>query len=237
MDEKAAKWFSYVIAFLAPGFVGLWALGYHVEEIRGQLGSSQAAGTEVGGFLFVVLASVGLGVFLSGVRYFLFDRFLFGWVGQYMPLLHVPPRVPDALEVARLQEKANEAFQELNEQFYRFYQFYSNTAVALALSFGAWLLAGAQRKLSPVLLVFGLHHRRRGCADRKRTRFHHQLPQQEGRSSGATVRSEASVDDKRDRESRTTPARPPEPKKPRTGSGPARHARPPRPQPPKKGTR
>ena len=56
--------------------------------------------------------------------------------------------------MARLQEKANEAFQELNEQFYRFYQFYSNTAVALALSFGAWLLAGAHTKLSPVLLVF-----------------------------------------------------------------------------------
>ena len=66
----------------SPGIRGLWALGYHVEEIRGWLGSSQAAGTEVGGFLFVVLASVGLGVFLSGVRYFLFDRFLFGWVGS-----------------------------------------------------------------------------------------------------------------------------------------------------------
>jgi hypothetical protein len=123
--DQTSKNFGIAIAFLVPGFLGLWALSYFDPTAAKWLGTAAQQETTIGGFLFVLLASTGIGVFLSGARYFVFDRFLLKDL-----------RRPD-LDASKRKE-LEPAYQSLKEDYYRYYQFYSNTAVALALAFFAW---------------------------------------------------------------------------------------------------
>lgn len=133
VDDKIARYFGYVIAFLAPGFLGLWALSKYSDEIKNWLGRAGQANTSVGDFLFVLVASLGIGVFLSGVRYFVFDKALF-----QVPWLKVPAPVADEAEARRMEGGKQVVYDDLRDQLYRYYQFYANTSVALALVFVAW---------------------------------------------------------------------------------------------------
>ncbi len=124
--DQTSKNFGLVIAFLVPGFIGLWALSYFDPTAAKWLGTAAEKETTVGGFLFVVVASLGIGVFLSGARYFVFDKFLLKDLGGR-------PDVEDAN-----RKEAEASYQSLKADYYQFYQFYANTAVALVLAFGAW---------------------------------------------------------------------------------------------------
>jgi hypothetical protein len=138
MDDKLSRAFGHVIAFLIPGFVALWGLSYIVGDIRAWLGTAGSASTTVGSFFIVVIASLGLGVFVSGARYFVFDEGLLNY-----DWFSVPAPAPDDVEARRLEERTQSAYEDLRDQFYRYYQFYANAAVALALSFIAWAATGA----------------------------------------------------------------------------------------------
>lgn len=149
MDDKLSKPFGHVIAFLIPAFVTPWGFSYIVSDVRAWLGTAESASTSVGSFLFVLVASLGLGVFVSGGRFFVFDELLLkhGW-------LAVPPAVEDKDEARRPEEKKQSAYEDLRDQFYRFYQFYANTAVALALSFGAWVATGGAATIPKWAVAF-----------------------------------------------------------------------------------
>jgi hypothetical protein len=64
MTEVSGKNFGFLIAYILPGFVRLWAISYFSPTVRAWLvSSSSAAGAAtVGGFLYVTLASVGAGL-------------------------------------------------------------------------------------------------------------------------------------------------------------------------------
>jgi hypothetical protein len=144
MDEKISKAFGQLIAFVIPGFVTLWGMSYIVRDLNAWLG----IGTyKDGQFLFALIASIGLGVFVSGLRFIVFDKVVFG-SGR----LGVPAPVEDAREAA-LRKDHQATYDDWREQHYRFYQFYSNTAVALVLSFVAWLVAGAGATVSSRWIV------------------------------------------------------------------------------------
>jgi len=132
--RELAEKFPKFIAFLIPGFLSLWGLSRYVGDVRQWLGTASSASTSVGGFLFVVLASLGLGVFVSGVRYFLFDKFLLRW--------GVPKQVSDEEEAARTDALTQAVYEDLRDQFYRYYQFYANTAVALVFALVLWWFGG-----------------------------------------------------------------------------------------------
>ena len=125
MKDQLGKSFGLVIAFLIPGMIGLYAASFYVRMIQEWFGTAASQSTNVGGFLFVVVASVGMGVFISGVRWFALERIL--W--------HRPISLPDRTE------KTEPIYQNLVHQHYYFYLFYANSLVALIVLYVAWLAA------------------------------------------------------------------------------------------------
>lgn len=124
-NKEDAGLFGNVIAFVLPGFLALWVISHYDSVSREWLGIMAQKETTVGAFLFAALASLGLGIFLSGARWIIFDLVL-------MRLLGVPP----AKDLDQRQRKDyGEAYRQIVENHYKFYLFYANTAVALVLAF------------------------------------------------------------------------------------------------------
>lgn len=117
---------GFVIAFVAPGFVAFLALSYHMPVASSWMNAASTADQGVGVFLFVLLASSAMGLIVSGVRALTIDNLLF-W-----------QRLPQKLRVQRPSVKWGKLDSEklailvtVRDAFYRHYQFYSNTLVAL----------------------------------------------------------------------------------------------------------
>jgi len=121
-DVTGRNW-GLLIAYILPGFVTLLAVGMVSPTVQAWLVgvSAQPAGVTVGGFLYLTLASVMAGLTASTIRWAVIDR-----------LHHLTGLVRPPWDESRLQEKLG-AFGSIVEDHYRYYQFYSNTLVALTL--------------------------------------------------------------------------------------------------------
>jgi hypothetical protein len=125
-DSYSPEYLGTIIAFVLPGFLSLWFIAHFNPEspAASWLSTAENKDTTVGAFLFAGLASLGLGLILSGLRWILFEA---------IPLLKAL-RVPERLTVDHRARKENEAaYREITENHYKFYLFYSNTATALLL--------------------------------------------------------------------------------------------------------
>jgi hypothetical protein len=132
MNPLQAGAFGYLIAFVAPGSVLLWGLSKFSEDIRRWFGFAAEAETTVGGFLFVALAAIALGVFISGVRWALVDQLL---------MEHRERTKKRDFKRSSLNDPEVKAAYELaNELYYRFYQFYSNMLIAFLGTYVLWLV-------------------------------------------------------------------------------------------------
>ncbi|MDQ6894295.1 MAG: hypothetical protein M3167_16660 [Acidobacteriota bacterium] len=138
--DGVTKNFGLVIAFLLPGFIALWGISYFDPRVEAWINRASSGSTSVGDFLLVVVASLGLGVFLSGVRWLLFEQF------RFLKLLRVEDVTPHA-------QRGTWDDRQANEDFYKFYLFYSNTAVAMLLVFSASLHAQQHWTLFSKLLA------------------------------------------------------------------------------------
>lgn len=126
-QDHLTKSFGLVIAFIVPGMIGLYAASFAEPTIRDWFGlTSGGQPPTVGGFLFVNVAAAGTGVFLSGVRWIVIEWW---WLGDKDP--------GRGLSIARRQG-AEPTYQNLVSQFYNFYLFYGNTAVALVALYVGW---------------------------------------------------------------------------------------------------
>src|SRR3972149_36386 len=82
----------------------------------------------VGVFLFVLLASLSLGLIVSGVRALVIDRLLFS------PGILQGKSVPEyTIDWAKVDDKKLSVLVIIRDNYYRYYQFYSNTFVAIVL--------------------------------------------------------------------------------------------------------
>jgi len=121
MSGMAPLDFSVIVAFLLPGFVGLYALTFISPRMAQllELALSEKAG--VGPTFGILLFSLAVGVMLSGTRTLIVDpiqrRLSGGW-----PTLNYR-RLGDPAVLA--------AFKEAISATYRFSQFYGNIFVAL----------------------------------------------------------------------------------------------------------
>lgn len=116
--------FGVVIAFLVPGFVSLLGVRYHSDIIKQFFNIDETNAPTVGGFLYATLSSVAAGVTISSLRWILIDIII-------CKIFKVKKR---ELDFKRLVGK-EEAFSFINENHYRYYQYYANMLVAIFIAY------------------------------------------------------------------------------------------------------
>jgi hypothetical protein len=123
--------FGVVIAFIAPGFLAFHAASYHFPTADAWMSAVSDKDQSVGLFLFVLLASLSLGLVVSGIRALMIDTLIcWSFLGKF-----AVPR--STLDWSRIDEKNLPVLLAIRDNHYRYYQFYANTLVAMVL----WMLA------------------------------------------------------------------------------------------------
>ncbi|MAW61973.1 MAG: hypothetical protein CMJ94_14245 [Planctomycetes bacterium] len=124
LGDWTGRGFGLLIAYLIPGFAVLWFLQDHSVTVRAWLeqeGCSMGAAPAVGGFLYSTIASMGIGVVLSGARWMVVDQ------------LHARTGLARPTWDDSLLERRLEGYVQLVEEHYRYYQAYANGLVALCV--------------------------------------------------------------------------------------------------------
>ena len=120
----------------------LWGLSCSFDEVATWLAKCRASeAPTVGGFLYATLASFSLGLLISAVRWLLVDHLLYyTGVGR------------KSLDFSNLKDKDRfAAFQGVVENHYRYYQYYSNTLIAILATFILYLVFG---KVKPSVAIW-----------------------------------------------------------------------------------
>lgn len=130
--------FGTVIAFVAPGFIGFYALSYHVSTARGWLDAASKKEQSVGVFLMVLLASIAIGLVISGVRQLVIDNLM---SSSWLRTLALPKH---NLDWSKINTTNLPLLNTIRDGYYWYYQFYSNTFIAVAF----WVAARASAAVS-----------------------------------------------------------------------------------------
>ena len=115
--------FGPLVAYLVPGATVLVGASQFVPTVRSWLAATPADAPTIGGFLYLTIASLAVGMTVSAVRWALIDT-LHNWTGLAMP----------ALDFSRLGVNV-EAFSLLIRIHYEFYQHFANMFVATAVAY------------------------------------------------------------------------------------------------------
>jgi hypothetical protein len=135
MKDVSDKNFGVIIAFWLPGSILLWGLSYSNADIATWLAKSSGETPSIGGFLYATIASLALGLIISAVRWLTIDTLL-------RCVTHLP-----AIDFSKLKDKdIFVLFQGIVDNHYRYYQYYSNTLVAVALAFAAYVTYAADHR-------------------------------------------------------------------------------------------
>lgn len=117
--------FGLVIAFLLPGFICLWGLSFSFEGLEPLLGGIKSSDdANLGNFLFSILTSLAIGLLLSAIRWALIDHL--------MPCMGIEKPPFNYRALAKPDNR--EAFDRIVENHYRYYQYYSNSFVAIVIA-------------------------------------------------------------------------------------------------------
>lgn len=119
MQDLTSANFGLLIAYVLPGFVLLTFLGRQSPAVGTWL--EQGSELSVAGFLYTTVASVAVGMVLSAVRWLIVDSFH-----------HATGITKRNWDFKHLQTNIS-AFKSLVESQYRYYQFYANSWMALAV--------------------------------------------------------------------------------------------------------
>jgi hypothetical protein len=140
------KNFGVVIAFLIPGSLLLWGLSYSFNGIAAWFLRPDASAT-IAGFLFSTLASLGLGLLLSAIRWMIVDHVLI-YIGRVKP---------SVVDFSKLNDPNRFAsFQGIVENHYRYYQYYANTLVAVVIAFSVYVTNASELPASGVCILLAL---------------------------------------------------------------------------------
>jgi hypothetical protein len=121
--------FGPLIAYLLPGATVLWGLSRFFPTLQAWFAMAPPNAPTIGGFLYLTMASLSVGMTVSGIRWLLVDT-LHRWTGIGMP----------ALDFGRLGQNVA-AFTVLIEIHYRHYLFYANMLVATLVAYLAYRLS------------------------------------------------------------------------------------------------
>lgn len=132
MTELSSRNFGLAIAYFIPGFVALWGLSEACAPVETWLTGGPTGAPTLGGVALASFASIALGMTVSAVRWASIDQ-----------LHHRTGLRPPRLDFRKLPDRLD-AFYALVENHYRYYQFYSNMAVATAFAAIVMLVDGAR---------------------------------------------------------------------------------------------
>lgn len=76
MKDVGSTSFGLLIAYLLPGFAGMFAIGFYAPPVTTLFSQFLAAESNVGRFLLMILCSLVVGLEISLLRWLLFERFL-----------------------------------------------------------------------------------------------------------------------------------------------------------------
>lgn len=149
MKDITSHSFGYLIAYFVPGFISLWGLRFVSPTIDAWLASAESCGElpTIGGFLYMTVTAIGLGMLVSSLRFVLIDR-----INDYTGLRR--PHWDDAA-----LSRHGEAVNALIDHHYRYYQFHANAVVAAVVAYAAHLwspASAADFTLIEPLLICGL---------------------------------------------------------------------------------
>lgn len=115
--------FGPLVAYLLPGATVLLGVSPFSSLVRSWFAVSPDGTPTIGGFLFLTVASMGVGMTVSAVRWLVIDTL------HRITGLALPP-----LDFSRLGPNV-EAFGLLIEIHYRHFLFYANETIALAIAY------------------------------------------------------------------------------------------------------
>lgn len=142
MDDQLQRSFGLVIAYVLPGFIVVAGLSWHWPALAVWLRAEPTLAPTMGQFLYVAMASLGAGLTTSALRWAVIDS------------LHHATGLPQpVIDFSRLQQRLS-AFSLAVEHYYRYYQFYANSLVAVLIFAGCYVAAG--KLVTWKLFVVGL---------------------------------------------------------------------------------
>ena len=128
MKDLSSTSFGYLIAFLLPGLAALYALSFWFSQIGSLLQPVLKADATVGPSIVLLLMAVGIGLCVSAVRHYLFERLL---CARY--------KLPKDMFSELYKDGRLAAFKEVVDAHYRYHQFYGGCGVALLILFVGWI--------------------------------------------------------------------------------------------------
>ena len=139
---------GYIIAFLLPGLLGLYALTYWSSTAALLIGPALKAEANVGPSVILLLIALGVGLCVSALRFFLFEK-----------LLCRKHTFPADMFSKLAAEKKLETFKAVVDEHYRYHQFYGGCSVAVLILYTGWLrhaIYNLDRRFLFVSVAFGL---------------------------------------------------------------------------------
>lgn len=125
MGDLLGKNVGMVFAYVLPGFLLLCAAGQYSSTIGFWVLAPGGQGPTMAGFLYMILASMGVGMVASAVRWFILDT-----IHHHTGVKRV------TWDDSKLSMHLS-AFEYIVESHYRYYQFYGNMLVILPLVYAA----------------------------------------------------------------------------------------------------
>jgi hypothetical protein len=119
--------FGYVIGFVLPGFLGLYALSFWSADVAHLLEPALKAEATVGPSLILILVALGVGVCVSALRFYAFEKLL-------CRKHHFAPDMFAKLT----KENRLTTFRTVVDEHYRYHQFYGGCAVSLPTLYVGW---------------------------------------------------------------------------------------------------
>ena len=128
MQSVSNDSFGPLIAYIVPGATALIGASPFSPTLQEWFATTSATSPTIGGFLYITVASLAVGMTLSAFRWFIIDT-LHGLTGLPAPVLNF----------AELGTNVD-AYCLLIEIHYRHYQFYANMLIAAAAAYGCYRL-------------------------------------------------------------------------------------------------
>jgi hypothetical protein len=135
--ESSSKQFGLMVAYLLPGFIVLTGIARFAPLVAAWLQPLNQAQASLGAPVYAVLAATTIGMIVSCFRWLIIDH-IHHWTGV----------TPPVWDDSRLSERVG-AFNYLVDNHYRYYQFYANILIAVAIAY----LANRAALTSPLLGV------------------------------------------------------------------------------------